>query len=119
MLTVAPQQFSSGSVSPYLDDDLDARFLTPCSDDMSQSLSIRPSVVDGYGIDYSAPEFLKQEPGLDGSPDWSTFEAAYNLDYNSTFDLHSQSQNPLDQTVSQSILDASSDWSQPFHDSTF
>lgn len=97
-----------------MEDDLDARFLTPCSDDMSQPLSIRPSAVDGYGIDYSAPGFLKQEPGLDGSPDWSAFNAAYGFEPCSDFDLHG----PTLLDGAPSILDGN-DWSQAFPDNNF
>ncbi|ATY66672.1 hypothetical protein CCM_04557 [Cordyceps militaris CM01] len=87
-------------VSPYmgdLGDDFDnPRFMTPCSDDMTQPLSLHPSAIhqipqhSGSGLDAS-PVFLKQEPGLESSPDFSAFEAAIdmgNFDPGAAFDQH-------------------------------
>lgn len=100
--------YSSASVSPYtesLGDDFDTRFLTPCSDDISQSLSLHPSALD-YNIE---PAFLKQEPGLDDA-DFSTFETAFSLFGNNPYDM--ESQNALDS----SLIDTSNDWSQDYSD---
>ncbi|KAJ3493598.1 hypothetical protein NLG97_g4628 [Lecanicillium saksenae] len=101
-------------VSPYmgdLGDDFDnPRFMTPCSDDMTQPLSLNPSAIHqipqhpGYSLDAS-PEFLKQEPGLEGSPDFSAFEAAIDM---SSF-LSSQT----DLNATQSL------WNDQFQDGHF
>ncbi|KAJ6784930.1 hypothetical protein PWT90_10943 [Aphanocladium album] len=108
-------------VSPYmgdLGDDFDnPRFMTPCSDDMTQPLSLNPSAIHqipqhpGYSLDGS-PEFLKQEPGLEGSPDFSAFEAAIdmsNFGPGGTFDLSSQT----DLSATQSL------WNDQFQDGHF
>lgn len=67
------------------DDFENPRFMTPCSDDMTQPLSLNPKAIHhqlpnhpGYSLDAS-PEFLKQEPGLEGPPDFSAFEAAIDM----------------------------------------
>ncbi|KAM3438446.1 hypothetical protein MY4824_003226 [Beauveria thailandica] len=100
-LTSYPQ--FTPDVSPYMgdlgDDFENPRFMTPCSDDMTQPLSLNPKAMHhqlpnhpGYSLDAS-PEFLKQEPGLEGPPDFSAFEAAIdmgNFVSGGNFDLSSQ-----------------------------
>ncbi|TQV97621.1 hypothetical protein V2A60_006634 [Cordyceps javanica] len=94
-------QFITPDVSPYmgdLGDDFDnPRFMTPCSDDMTQPLSLDPSAIHqippqpAYGL--ASPDCLKQEPGLEGSPDFSAFEAAIDMSSfvsGAPFDLSSQ-----------------------------
>ncbi|KAL6801866.1 hypothetical protein J3E68DRAFT_232868 [Trichoderma sp. SZMC 28012] len=94
-------QFSPESLasltSPYMDecDDFDPRFLTPCSEDMTQGLSIPPSALD----DIRHANGLMFPP-LGGNSDFlshaghdhastSAFDAAYDLNFGSG-DLHSQ-----------------------------
>lgn len=100
-----------------LGDDFDnPRFMTPCSDDMTQSLSLDPSTIHqipqhpSYTLD-DGSEFLKQEPGLEGSPDFSAFEAAYDMGNfgAGTFDLSSQT----DLGATQSL------WADQFQDGHF
>lgn len=100
-----------------LGDDFDnPRFMTPCSDDMTQSLSLDPSTIhqipqhSSYTLD-DGSEFLKQEPGLEGSPDFSAFEAAYDMSNfgAGTFDLSSQA----DLGATQSL------WADQFQDGHF
>ncbi|OAA59421.1 hypothetical protein ISF_06356 [Cordyceps fumosorosea ARSEF 2679] len=106
-------------VSPYmgdLGDDFDnPRFMTPCSDDMTQPLSLDPSAIQkipshtGYTLSAS-PEFLKQEPGLEGPIDMSAFEAAIDMgNFGSAFDLATQTE----LTASQAL------WDDQFQDGHF
>lgn len=86
---------------------------------MTQSLSgIPPSALHqiaqhpAYTLDTS-PEFLKQEPVADGSPDFSAFDAAYDMGTFGTggpFDLASQS---TDLNATQAL------WADQFQDGHF
>lgn len=80
--------------SPYLQDsdDFKGRFLTPCSDDMAQGLSISPSVLQDL-----QPANGLMFPSLDGNSDFMshvghdhTFDAAFELNRFAPGDVNSQ-----------------------------
>ncbi|KAJ4170713.1 hypothetical protein NW754_006850 [Fusarium falciforme] len=85
-------QFSPASTSsPYLTDnrdDLNPRFLTPCSDDMTHGLAINPASLEdlrlrnGFGPSMDCPQDLMAPPSHDftlGQSTFDTFDAAYDL----------------------------------------
>ncbi|KAM0516686.1 hypothetical protein ACHAPE_005320 [Trichoderma viride] len=96
----SPESFAS-LTSPYMDDaspylqdgdDFSGRFLTPCSDDMAQSLSISPSVLQDL-----QPANGLMFPPLDGNSDFMNhaghdhaFDVAFDLNRFTTGDVSSQ-----------------------------
>ena len=100
------------------DDFENPRFLTPCSDDMQHSLSMHQAAVQNQTYGLEVADFLKQEPGMD-SPEFSTFDAAYDLGgfTGGTFDIHSQDASDLSAT--QSLIDCGNDWADRLHDTQF
>ncbi|KAF4961466.1 hypothetical protein FSARC_10175 [Fusarium sarcochroum] len=125
-------QFSPASTSsPYLTDnrdDFNPRFLTPCSDDMAQGLSINPASLEdlrlrnGFGPSMDcAPDFMAQ-PAHDhitmGQSPFHTFDAAYDLTaYKSTLG-DAQSPAALDLHGGPTLADCSPDWAD-FNDHSF
>ena len=96
---------SMSAASPYLGDngdDFNARFLTPCSDDMAQGLAINPAMVDARRhppTDFSSPLDFMNNPSHPYSPTFSAFDDA-TIDM-STFSADSNTSN---------FADCSSDW---------
>ncbi|EXU99880.1 hypothetical protein X797_007009 [Metarhizium robertsii] len=118
-------QYSPASLpSPYLgdNDDLNARFLTPCSDDM---MSIRPAVIEKRRhrdsnafspmMDNNS-DFFTDSGSLTNSPAFSAFDAAYDLGSYSTAAVDFQSHDPSDLSGPQSVLDCGQEWNERFHD---
>lgn len=81
----------ASTASPYLSDNRDdfgARFLTPCSDDMSHRLSVNPAAIEGMpgfggagGAAFSpALDFMSHGPDNMHGSDFSLFdEAAFDM----------------------------------------
>ncbi|KAH7154987.1 hypothetical protein B0J13DRAFT_214275 [Dactylonectria estremocensis] len=122
-------QFSPASTtSPYLTDnrdDINPRFLTPCSDDMAHGLSVNPATLEdlrlqnGFGpsVDCNQdlmPQSSHEHISLAQSP-FHTFDNAYDL---SSYKAVGDAQSPvaLDLTSAQSLADFSPDWADAFHD---
>lgn len=116
-------QYSPASLASPYNDDYNARFLTPCSDDMT---SVRPAAVEKRQARDAADAFssmmdgnpdLFTDPGsLTHSPAFSAFETAYDLSsYNGTSaDLHSPVLDHLSDP--QSLIDCARGWNERFHD---
>ncbi|KAF9775502.1 hypothetical protein IL306_006379 [Fusarium sp. DS 682] len=121
-------QFSPASTSsPFLTDNRDdfgcnPRFLTPCSDDMTQSLAINPASLEdrrlqnGFGPSIDCPsDFMT--PAMGQSP-FHTFDAAYDMaPYNSALG-DAQSPAALDLNGASSLQDCNSEWVNHFHDNS-
>lgn len=122
-------QFSPASTSsPYLADnrdDINPRFLTPCSDDSAQGLSVNPASLEdlrirnGFGpsVDCNQdllPQVSQDHLTLAQSP-LNTFDAPY--DFNS-YRAVGDDQSPagLDLTGSTGLADFVPDWTDNFHD---
>ncbi|KAF4441923.1 hypothetical protein F53441_11883 [Fusarium austroafricanum] len=127
-------QFSPASTSsPFLNDNRDdfssnTRFLTPCSDDMTQGLINPASLEDlrlrnGFGPSMDcAPDFMAQpahDPIVMAQSPFHTFDAAYDLTpYKSTLsDAHSPA--ALDPNGAPSLPDYNSEWADHFNDHSF
>ncbi|PTB43386.1 uncharacterized protein TrAFT101_001945 [Trichoderma asperellum] len=84
--------------SPYLQDgdDFSGRFLTPCSDDMAQGLSISPSVLQDLH-----PTNGLMFPPLDGNSDFMN-HAGHDHSFDVAFDLNRFATDVNSQGVSQS-----------------
>lgn len=113
-------QFSPASmVSPYLGDTMDdfnARFLTPCSDDMTQALSVHPAAVEN-GARKASSAFTSSTDGSPDFPLFDTFDPAYDLSsYSAESGDFPQSQGISDLGATQSLVDCGQDWSDRFHD---
>ncbi|KAH6891132.1 hypothetical protein B0T10DRAFT_303682 [Thelonectria olida] len=121
-------QFSPASTtSPYLTDnrdDINPRFLTPCSDDAAHGLVNPASLEDvrlrnGFGPSVDCnQDLLAQAPqnhlAMAQSP-FHTFDAAYDFNsYRAVGDA--QSPAALDLTGATSLADFTPDWSDNFHD---
>jgi hypothetical protein len=111
-------QFSPASAaSPYLTDrdDFNARFLTPCSDDMTHGLGINPAAVEKVNrqtaADYSPSLGFMDAASLAHSPTFSAFDDA-SLDFNA-FTADSQSHGISD-LHAQSLADCP-DWNDRLH----
>ncbi|KAF5026205.1 hypothetical protein F66182_1710 [Fusarium sp. NRRL 66182] len=126
-------QFSPASTSsPYLTDnrdDFNPRFLTPCSDDMTQGLAINPASLEhlrmrnGFGPSMDcAPDFMAQ-PAHDhitmGQSPFHTFDAAYDLTSYKTALGDMQSPAALDLDSAPSLADCSPEWADHFNDHSF
>ncbi|KND94175.1 hypothetical protein TOPH_01098 [Tolypocladium ophioglossoides CBS 100239] len=108
------QYSPSSDASPYMGDtrdDFRARFLTPCSDDMTQAMSVRPAAVENTASGFltgtdASPDFLNHAAH---SPAFSAFDAAYDLSrYSTGSDF--QSQDISDLSATQSLMDCDQDW---------
>lgn len=84
--------------SPYLQDgdDFSGRFLTPCSDDMAQGLSISPSVLQDL-----QPTNGLMFPPLDGNSDFMN-HAGHDHSFDVAFDLNRFTTDANSQGISQS-----------------
>jgi hypothetical protein len=96
---------SMSAASPYLgdSDDFNARFLTPCSDDMAQGLAINPAIVDARRhppTDFSSPLDFMNNPSHPYSPTFSAFDDA-------TIDMSTFS---ADSNNTSNFADCGSDW---------
>lgn len=106
-------------------DDFTARFLTPCSDDMTQGLSVHPAAVEG-GKHRDSNAFASLLDGnsdlfadggsLTHSPAFSAFEAAYDLSGFSAGSGDLNSQDLSDLSGHQSLIDCGQEWNERFHD---
>jgi hypothetical protein len=112
------KQFSPASAaSPYLNDrdDFNARFLTPCSDDMTHGLGINPAAVEKVNrqtaADYSPSLGFMDAASLAHSPTFSAFDDA-SLDFNA-FTADSQTHGISD-IHAQSLADCP-DWNDRLH----
>jgi hypothetical protein len=112
------KKFSPASAaSPYLTDrdDFNARFLTPCSDDMTHGLGINPAAVEKVNrqtaADYSPSLGFMDAASLAHSPTFSAFDDA-SLDFNA-FTADSQSHGISD-LHAQSLADCP-DWNDRLH----
>lgn len=122
-------QFSPASTtSPYLTDnrdDINPRFLTPCSDDMAHGLSVNPTTLEdlrlrnGFGPSMECNQDLMPQPGHDhislAQSPFHTFENAYDL---SSYKTAGDSQSPaaLELTGVHSLADFSPEWADHFAD---
>ncbi|KAF5553267.1 hypothetical protein FPHYL_8779 [Fusarium phyllophilum] len=129
-------QFSPASTSsPFLNDNLDdfgcsSRFLTPCSDDMQQGLSINPASLEdtrqrnGFGPSMDCPPDFMAQPAIHdfmtmGQSHFHTFDAACNeTSYNSVLG-DAQSPVALDLNGAPPMQDCGSDWPDHFNDTSF
>ncbi|KAF4971386.1 hypothetical protein FZEAL_9868 [Fusarium zealandicum] len=123
-------QFSPASTSsPYLADnrdDFNPRFLTPCSDDMTQGLAINPAALEdlrmrnGFGPSMDCAQDFMHQPGHDhigmGQSPFHTFDAAYDLTAYKSALGDAQSPATLDLTGGPSLADCSPDWTDHFND---
>jgi len=89
-------------------DDFSARFLTPCSDDMTQSLPLSAAAASVAFLDQGSHD----HPALPHSPSFSAFESAYDL---SGFGVQG-SQNGPDLGSSQALADYGHDWATRYPD---
>ncbi|WZH46346.1 uncharacterized protein QYS62_007420 [Fusarium acuminatum] len=127
-------QFSPASTSsPYLTDnrgdDFNTRFLTPCSDDMTQGLAINPASLEdlrmrnGFGPSMdTAPDFMPpptHDPIAMGQSPFHTFDAAYDLTSYKSAIGDVQSPTALDLTGGPTFPDCNPDWSDQFGDHSF
>lgn len=118
----------ASTTSPYLTDnrdDINPRFLTPCSDDMAHGLSVNPATLEdlrlrnGFGPSMECNQDLMPQPGHDhislAQSPFHTFENAYDL---SSYKTAGDPQSPaaLDLTGVQSLADFSPEWADHFHD---
>ncbi|KAI8670925.1 hypothetical protein NCS57_00565800 [Fusarium keratoplasticum] len=123
-------QFSPASTSsPYLTDnrdDLNPRFLTPCSDDMTHGLAINPTSLEdlrlrnGFGPSMDCPQDLMAPPSNDfslGQSTFDTFDAAYDLTAYKTVG-GGQSPATIDFGAA-SLADCSPEWTDHFNDHHF
>ncbi|POR34156.1 Uncharacterized protein TPAR_05650 [Tolypocladium paradoxum] len=117
------QSSPSSVATPYMGDTRDgfsARFLTPCSDDMTQAMSIRPEAVENAANDFvpgtdGSADFLNHAPHSPAFSAFSAFSAAYCLSsYSAGSDF--QSQDASDLSATQSLIDCGKDWNDRFHD---
>lgn len=107
-------QFSPASVASSVftgesrDGDLSARFLTPCSDDMTYGITAQPGPAD---FPPPGSQFLDAASHDPTSPSYSAFNAAFDL---GTFDAGCdlQASHSLDLGGNQAL----GDWSDRFHD---
>ncbi|KAI8676611.1 hypothetical protein LRP88_10377 [Fusarium phalaenopsidis] len=124
-------QFSPASTSsPYLTDnrdDLNPRFLTPCSDDMTHGLAINPASLEdlrlrnGFGPSMDCPQDLMAPPSHDftlGQSTFDTFDAAYDLTAYKTAVSGGQSPGTIDFGAA-SLADCSPEWTDHFNDHHF
>ncbi|UPK90314.1 hypothetical protein LCI18_001249 [Fusarium solani-melongenae] len=124
-------QFSPASTSsPYLTDnrdDLNPRFLTPCSDDMPHGLAINPASLEdlrlrnGFGPSMDCPQDLMGPPSHDftlGQSTFDTFDAAYDLTAYKTAVGGGQSPATIDFGAA-SLADCSPEWTDHFNDHHF
>ncbi|KAL2694448.1 hypothetical protein Neosp_001026 [[Neocosmospora] mangrovei] len=124
-------QFSPASTSsPYLTDnrdDMNPRFLTPCSDDMTHSLAINPASLEdlrlrnGFGPSMDCPQDIMAPPSHDftlGQSTFDTFDAAYDLTAYKTAVGGGQSPVNIDFSVA-SLADCSPEWTDHFNDHHF
>ncbi|KAJ3503415.1 hypothetical protein NM208_g16518 [Fusarium decemcellulare] len=123
-------QFSPASTSsPYLTDnrdDFNPRFLTPCSDDMAQGLSINPASLEdlrlrnGFGPSMDCPPDFMAQPAHDhitmAQSPFHTFDAAYDLTAYKSAVGDAQSPTALDLTGAASLADCSPEWADHFND---
>ncbi|KAH8706654.1 hypothetical protein BGZ61DRAFT_225128 [Ilyonectria robusta] len=118
----------ASTTSPYLTDnrdDINPRFLTPCSDDMAHGLSVNPATLEdlrlrnGFGPSMECNQDLMPQPGHDhislAQSPFHTFENAYDL---SSYKTAGDSQSPaaLDLTGVHSLADFSPEWADHFAD---
>lgn len=87
----------ASTTSPYLSDnrdDFNARFLTPCSDDMANGLSLNPAAVEAPPPGFSPSlDFMNATTNVH-SPTFSAFaDAAFDM---ANFVADSQATNPLE-----------------------
>ncbi|TWU78647.1 hypothetical protein ED733_005485 [Metarhizium rileyi] len=102
-------------------EDFSARFLTPCSDDM---MSIHPAVVEKQPRDANAlpsildcnSDLFTDHGSLTSSPEFSAFDAAYDLSSYGAGSTDFQSQDPSDLLGPPSALDCGQEWNGCFHD---
>ncbi|KAK7417151.1 hypothetical protein QQX98_004754 [Neonectria punicea] len=121
-------QFSPASTtSPYLTDnrdDINPRFLTPCSDDMTHGMSVNPASLEdvrlrnGFGPSMDCNPDLMPHPGHDliglAQSPYHTFDAAYDL---SSYKTAGDAQSPVALDLAgQSLADFSPEWADNFHD---
>ncbi|KAI8720473.1 hypothetical protein NCS52_00492600 [Fusarium sp. LHS14.1] len=124
-------QFSPASTSsPYLTDnrdDMNPRFLTPCSDDMTHSLAINPASLEdlrlrnGFGPSMDCPQDIMAPPSHDftlGQSTFDTFDAAYDLTAYKTAVGGGQSPVNIDFSAA-SLADCSPEWTDHFNDHHF
>ncbi|EEU45848.1 uncharacterized protein NECHADRAFT_99943 [Fusarium vanettenii 77-13-4] len=124
-------QFSPASTSsPYLTDnrdDMNPRFLTPCSDDMTHSLAINPASLEdlrlrnGFGPSMDCPQDIMAPPSHDftlGQSTFDTFDAAYDLTAYKTAVGGGQSPVNIDFGAA-SLADCSPEWTDHFNDHHF
>ncbi|KAM0427331.1 hypothetical protein ACHAPT_007766 [Fusarium lateritium] len=122
-------QFSPASTSsPYLTDnrdDMNPRFLTPCSDDMPHGLAINPASLEdlrlrnGFGPSMDGPQDFMTQPAHDlnlGQTGFDTFDAAYDLTAYKHAVGGGQSPTTLDFTGAASLADCSPEWTDHFND---
>lgn len=118
----------ASTTSPYLTDnrdDINPRFLTPCSDDMAHGLSVNPTTLEdlrlrnGFGPSMECNQDLMPQPGHDhislAQSPFHTFENAYDL---SSYKTAGDSQSPaaLELTGVHSLADFSPEWADHFAD---